>query len=239
MTASPLDAIILAGGRARRLDGASKPELELGGTTLLDLARRAAREAGAARVVVVGPPSIEARDGEVVVREDPPFGGPLAGLAAGLRAVRDEARLVLVLACDGAHPEAAVRALAEAAPSAFDGRVLDPHDDGAHGAAAVDHDAFDRRHGAGSGPVDGIHLVDERGRAQWLTAIYVRNALDAAIARLDAVDAVHDGPVRRIAEHLRLEAVPAPAAATLDIDTWDDLERARAELERARAELGG
>ena len=46
-------AIILAGGRASRLDGAAKPLLEVGGRTLLD---RAIAAVAGCDPIVVGPP---------------------------------------------------------------------------------------------------------------------------------------------------------------------------------------
>ena len=95
---SAYDAIVLAGGRARRLGGASKPDVEVGGIALLDHALAAV--AGAAHVVVVGPPQVSRR-GVATVLEDPPDGGPVAGVAAGLDALpADGPDLVVVLACD-------------------------------------------------------------------------------------------------------------------------------------------
>jgi molybdopterin-guanine dinucleotide biosynthesis protein A len=86
------DAVILAGGRARRMGGIDKPALEVGGTSLL---RRAVDAAGAAtRIVVVGPQ----RDLDVAVvwtQEEPPGGGPVAAVAAGLGSVSAEATIVL------------------------------------------------------------------------------------------------------------------------------------------------
>ncbi|MDT0320875.1 NTP transferase domain-containing protein [Streptomyces millisiae] len=89
------DAVILAGGAARRLGGADKPAVRVGGRTLLD---RVVDACGAARRVVVVGPRRPSRARVVWTREEPPGGGPLAALAAGLRAV--EAPLVLVLAAD-------------------------------------------------------------------------------------------------------------------------------------------
>jgi molybdopterin-guanine dinucleotide biosynthesis protein A len=75
------DAVVLAGGAARRLGGVDKPALVVGGTTLLDRALRAV--AGAARVVVVGPERHTAL-AVLWAREEPPGGGPVAALAAAL-----------------------------------------------------------------------------------------------------------------------------------------------------------
>lgn len=77
----PFDAIVLAGGGARRLDGADKPALEVGGISMLDRVLAACR--GAASVAVVGPPRPVARP-VVFTREYPPGGGPVPALAAGM-----------------------------------------------------------------------------------------------------------------------------------------------------------
>ncbi|MET9777702.1 NTP transferase domain-containing protein [Streptomyces sp. NPDC006367] len=76
------DAVVLAGGAARRLGGADKPGLRVGGRTLLD--RVLAACAGARTTVVVADPRPTARP-VTWAREEPPGGGPLAALAAGLR----------------------------------------------------------------------------------------------------------------------------------------------------------
>lgn len=110
-TADPLAAVVLAGGRSSRLGGQDKATLLLDGARLVDRAVAAARAAGAACCVVVGPDSLD--PGVPVVREDPPFGGPVAGLAAGLAAVSGPTA-VLVLACDLADPASAVGALVDA-----------------------------------------------------------------------------------------------------------------------------
>ncbi len=92
-------AVILAGGAGRRLGGTDKPGLVVGGQTLLDRAVAAADGAGAAQVVVAGP----RRDTSTPVtwtREDPPGGGPLAGLTAGLAALDVAPDAVVVLAAD-------------------------------------------------------------------------------------------------------------------------------------------
>ncbi|SDT69874.1 molybdenum cofactor guanylyltransferase [Jiangella sp. DSM 45060] len=99
MTAGPWAAVILAGGSGRRLGGTDKPALVVGGQTLLDRAVAAADGAGAAQVVVAGP----RRDTSTPVtwtREDPPGGGPLAGLGAGLAALDVAPDAVVVLAAD-------------------------------------------------------------------------------------------------------------------------------------------
>ncbi|WP_034620782.1 molybdenum cofactor guanylyltransferase [Cellulomonas sp. URHE0023] len=107
------DAVVLAGGRGSRLGGSSKPEVVVGGRALLDHALDAVTDA--ARTVIVGPPSV-ARPGVRTVLEDPPDGGPVAGLAAGLAALGSSScELVAVLACDVPRAGGALRALLDAA----------------------------------------------------------------------------------------------------------------------------
>jgi molybdopterin-guanine dinucleotide biosynthesis protein A len=89
------DAIVLAGGDARRLDGADKIGIEVGGIALLDRVVAAAN--GAERVIAVGPERPAAAPLKWV-REDPPGGGPVAALAAAMSHV--EQRWTLVLAAD-------------------------------------------------------------------------------------------------------------------------------------------
>lgn len=130
----PFDAVVLAGGRARRLDGASKPDVVLAGRRLID--RTLDATAGARAVVVVGPPEV-APPGVRVTREDPAGGGPVAGLASGLAALPDGAALVLVLACDLPRVAGAVPALLAAAGRAPDGAVLVDRDGRRQPLAAV------------------------------------------------------------------------------------------------------
>lgn len=89
------DAVVLAGGRARRLGGLHKPALEVGGVPLVGRVAAAVHEAD--RLVVVGPPH-RVPDRAVVTCEDPPGSGPVPALAAGLVHVR--AAWVALLAAD-------------------------------------------------------------------------------------------------------------------------------------------
>lgn len=91
-------AVILAGGQARRLGGAAKPLLPVGGRPMLD--RVLAAVADAATTVVVGPAGLAVPPGVLRVSEQPPGGGPVAALAAGLTAVDQKADTVAVLAAD-------------------------------------------------------------------------------------------------------------------------------------------
>lgn len=90
-----LAAVILAGGTAARVGGADKASIEYAGRTFLEHALGAVAAAG--EVAVVGEQVPTSRPA-TFVREDPPFGGPVAGLRAGGRALAGHPELLLVLA---------------------------------------------------------------------------------------------------------------------------------------------
>jgi molybdopterin-guanine dinucleotide biosynthesis protein A len=92
----PFAAVVLAGGKAARLGGQPKPQLDVGGRTMLTAVLSALD--GAAPRVVVGPAQ-PVPAGVLLVREEPPGGGPVPALAAGLAAVGD-VEVVAVLAAD-------------------------------------------------------------------------------------------------------------------------------------------
>ncbi|WP_137724399.1 NTP transferase domain-containing protein [Prescottella subtropica] len=97
--AVPVDAIVLAGGRATRMGGVDKPAIVVGGRRMLDTALAAV--AGCRHVTVVGPhrPDLPARI--VQVREVPAGSGPVAAIAAGVHGLPDTPdALVVVLASD-------------------------------------------------------------------------------------------------------------------------------------------
>ncbi len=193
---APSGAILLAGGRARRMDGVAKPLLEVGGRSLLRRALDAVR--GCAPVTVVAgvlDPALEVE----WVREDPPFSGPAAALAAALAAWAgrdEEPAWTFVLACDLPHPDAAVAALR---------------------TAALPDEA------------DGVCLVDDEGRPQWLAGLYRVAAVRRAVDTLP--DAARGASMRALLGDLTLVRVPAGSDAISDIDTWQDLEVARMRAE--------
>jgi molybdopterin-guanine dinucleotide biosynthesis protein A len=91
----PYTAVVLAGGRAARLGGQAKPQLVVGGRSMLAAVLTAVD--GAAVRVVVGPVQ-PVPAGVVLLREQPPGGGPVAALRAGLAGVTTD--VVAVLAGD-------------------------------------------------------------------------------------------------------------------------------------------
>ncbi|MCC5783503.1 MULTISPECIES: molybdenum cofactor guanylyltransferase [Kocuria] len=145
--------VVLAGGRSSRLGGTPKASLRRNGRTLVELTVEAVQ--GAAGVVVVGPAELAVPAGVLRTREDPPFSGPAAGIAAGLAALEalPLADWTMTLACD--MPE-----VARAVPLLL----------GSAGAAPE---------------TDGHIGVTPDGRRQPLAALYRTEALRAAYADQD------------------------------------------------------
>jgi molybdopterin-guanine dinucleotide biosynthesis protein A len=191
------DAVILAGGRAARMNGSDKPSLEVGGVPLLVLVARAAAAAGARQVIVVGPErggavgaglaAVAARldGGLVTVRESPPGGGPVPALRCGLDAA--SAPWVALVAADLPFLTdswlAALLALA--------------HSSGRPGAV----------------------LVDDGQRPQWLAGCWQAGPLRAALGRyagaslgglLRPLEPALLGPAPPRSEHA--ESAPPPFA---------------------------
>ena len=90
--------VVLAGGTAARMDGVDKASIEHAGRTLLAYAVDAFLDAD--EVVVVGPAGVRTERPVTTVFEDPPRGGPVAGLLTGVDALLRTPLLVGVLAVD-------------------------------------------------------------------------------------------------------------------------------------------
>lgn len=198
------DAVVLAGGRSARLGGVPKALLTVDGGTLLSRSLQAAR--GARRTVVVGPDPGELPPAVLGCRENPPFGGPAAAIAAGLSALAAVGRgepaeagaapLTLVLACDMPRVADAVRALLDA--------------------------LADVRANSPASPVDGFVAVSADGRIQPLVGLYGTAALERAVADAARRNALEGGSVFSLLASLELRKVPVPPGSTDDVDTWDD-----------------
>lgn len=91
-------AVVLAGGAGRRLGGAAKPVLPVAGTPMLH--RVLAAVAGADPRVVVGPDRLPVPAGVARTQEQPPGGGPVPAIAAGLALVPDRVPDLVLLAAD-------------------------------------------------------------------------------------------------------------------------------------------
>jgi molybdopterin-guanine dinucleotide biosynthesis protein A len=210
------DALVLAGGAAARLGGADKPGLTVGGRSLLDRVLDACAEARTA--VVVGPERATGRGGVVWTREQPPGGGPVAAVAAGLAQVTAE-RVVLLAADLPFLDGGTVRRLLAALDGAGGA-------DGAEGADGPESaESADNATDAAKGGPDAAMLVDADGRDQPLAAAYRTSPLRAALA---ALGDPAGRPLRRLVAPLRTARLADPEGAAYDCDTWEELARARA-----------
>ena len=156
--AETADVIVLAGGTGARLDGASKPDVVARGLRLLDhvlagLEHLRTQGLPLGRVCVVAPPEVALPCGVLRALEDPPLGGPVAGIAAGLDVLgRSDpvAGLAGILTCDAPLSWRALpalhRALAQTEPE-----------------------------------LDGVCARDSE-HTQYLLGLYRRRALAAAVA---------------------------------------------------------
>lgn len=203
------DAIILAGGRSSRLGGVPKSGLIYDGATLLE---RSLRAAGAARrTVVVGPDPGDLPDGVMACREDPPFAGPAAAIAAGLAALATDtvgrhepaapAPFTLILACDMPRSAEAVRALAQSLAA----------------AVAVGPDRAPEREGG-----DGVMAVSADGRKQPLAGLYGTAALQRCVAGAAGRGGLENASVFALLARLDVREVRVPPGSTDDVDTWED-----------------
>ncbi|WP_211124608.1 NTP transferase domain-containing protein [Streptomyces yatensis] len=197
MTPGAYDAVILAGGAARRLGGVDKPALRVGGRALLDRVLDACR--GAGRTVVVGPRRPTVRPVRWA-REEPPGGGPVAAVDAGVR--QTTAPVVLVLSAD----------LPFLTPETVETLL-----DGIEGTDGVEG-------------TEGAVLIDSDGRQQPLVAAYRAEPLRREIALLATEHGGLGGlPLRLLVSELALARLPHPTAS-FDCDTWEDITTARARI---------
>lgn len=221
MTAYWYDALVLAGGSATRLGGTDKPAVQVGARPLLDRVLNAC--ADASRTVVVGPRRQTVRP----VRwasEQPPGGGPLAALDAGLREVTAPA--VLVLSADLPFlSSGTVRAMT----GALDGRTPGNGATGGSRMPGTGSTGVGRTPDGGAAP-DGILLTDADGRDQPLAAVYRTESLRRELALLATEHgSVRNLPVRALTHELDLLRHRDPVAS-FDCDTWEDMAAARSRI---------
>ncbi|QYF74256.1 molybdenum cofactor guanylyltransferase [Cryobacterium sp. PAMC25264] len=213
------DAIIVAGGRARRLGGIDKTALVWNGRSLLDGVLAAA--ARARRICVVGS---EANLPVSVLRtvERPRWGGPAAAIVAGLETLNGAAGpgtdsdWIVVLAGDLLRPSEAVAALLHELE-----------------VVAGADDTIDAR----STIADGVIGVDGAGRRQPLLAVYRRAALATAATVSGSAENLS---VMSLIGALTLHELHLPESLSADVDTPADAARLGIEVphDRADSDLG-
>lgn len=248
-------AVVLAGGRSSRLGGVDKATLEFGAgaapaaadaaaADALEGTRAAARTTLLAHVlaqltdrgiapedtVVVGPESLAAHvpAGVGVVREDPPFAGPAAGIATGIRTLAAAPRpsditapatagaasesgthtgapaLVLLLACDMPQLGVAVDVLVEAATAA------DP-------TSAEDPDAAPN-------PVAWTACTPDAERGGTQIQHLLSLARFPVLAERCRADDFVNAPAKALLKGLPVAYVDVPEESGADVDTWQAAE---------------
>ena len=199
----PLDVLVLAGGTGRRLGGVSKPDVVVAGARMIDHVLAGVRSLrgsriGPGRTVVVAPAQVRLPAWAGRALEDPPLGGPVAGIGAGL------VELARLAAAAGGRPAALTAVLPSDAPQCWQAlpsllaRILSVSE------------------------LEGACAQDESHR-QYLLGIYRTGALNRAVAPGGRV--LRDVAVRRALAGLEVQAVDlgSRAAAVQDLDTWESI----------------
>ncbi|GAB1328634.1 NTP transferase domain-containing protein [Streptomyces sennicomposti] len=249
------DAVVLAGGAARRLGGADKPGVRVGGRALLDRVLGAC--ADARTTVVVADPRPTTRPVRWA-REEPPGGGPLAALDAGLRHTTAEHVVVLSADLPFLEPATVGGLLAALGAGDADGAVLTDAEGRDQPLVAAYRTAALHRvltalttttppHETAAAPGDpaapGVRGAPGDSAASGTSpasgAPGARTPPDEAVATGEtaartATPAPHRNslaglPLRRLTAALDLVRVP-DRIASFDCDTWDDIASARARI---------
>lgn len=219
-----VDVVVLAGGTAVRLGGVSKPDVVLAGRRLLDHVLDGLSELSLCgmpvrRVCVVAPESVRVPAGVLRALEDPPLGGPVAGIGAGLLALADAAAHLLP------EPGRDETGLSKC-PTASLTAVLTCDAPLAWQVLPALYTAL----AAATQPADGavLRTREAEGGEQlhYLAGLYRTRALRAEVAPGGVT--LRDVGVRRTLRHLDLLQVPAGAHSALaeavrDLDTWEDV----------------
>jgi molybdopterin-guanine dinucleotide biosynthesis protein A len=184
-------------------------------------------------IVVVGPDTL-ARPGVVLAQEDPPFGGPAAGLVAGLAALAKAApRATDTAATSTSATDTARMAGADPVPDPGARRARQPGPEWVWLLACDLPRASEVvaliAASVAAAPLglaeDGVILVDTAERDQWLAGRYRRSSLERAGA---AVSSQQNAPLRAIVGSLNLRRIMDESGVAVDLDTWDDVDRYRA-----------
>jgi molybdopterin-guanine dinucleotide biosynthesis protein A len=247
-------AIVLAGGRGRRLRGPDKPARAVAGRPMIQRVLDAVPDASPR--VVVGLVTVGLPSDVVLARESPPGGGPVAAAGAGMARLGTAAEHVALLAADLPllTPDS-IRALRAALAAGTEGALVagDPAgavtDGAAEGAlAAGDPDGVLAAGAAGdalaANAADGACYVDDSGRLQTLCGVWRASALRRGLARLAAERGgatLTGASMRALTTGLAVVRVPWAGRGLppwFDCDTDDDLRRAE-EWVNERAKQGG
>ncbi|MEV0153485.1 NTP transferase domain-containing protein [Micromonospora sp. NPDC050686] len=218
-------AVVLAGGAARRMGGVDKPARPVGGRPMRDRVLDAVVDA--VPRILVGPPGPVPPDVRVT-REEPPGGGPVAALAAGLALLPPTTATVALLAAD-------LPLLTRDAVGELRRRLAVPPPRAAHPETA--HQPADgvrqaEPDGARQVNPDGVCFVDGDGRRQTLCGVWRVAPLRAALAELTARrgGTAHGAPLRQLLGGLTVREVAWSGAGPppwFDCDTESDVRLAQ------------
>ncbi|MBQ1060642.1 molybdenum cofactor guanylyltransferase [Micromonospora sp. C41] len=218
-------AVVLAGGAARRMGGVDKPARPVGGRPMLH--RVLAAVADADQRIVVGP-SGPVPGGVRTTREEPPGGGPVAAIAAGLALLDPGTTTVALLAADlPLLTAAAVTELRRALDTPAAEREHDRAAEREREPAAERASTLPPR-----GPTVALACyVDGDGRRQQLCAVWRLPALRAALDRLAATrgGTLDGAPVRGLLTGVAVREVSWSGSGPppwFDCDTDEDVRRA-------------
>ncbi|MER7993538.1 molybdenum cofactor guanylyltransferase [Micromonospora chalcea] len=218
-------AVVLAGGAARRMGGVDKPARPVGGRPMLH--RVLAAVADADQRIVVGP-SVPLPDGVRTTREEPPGGGPVAAIAAGLALLDPGTTTVALLAADlPLLTAAAVTELRRALDTPAAEREHDRAAEREREPAAERASTLPPR-----GPTVALACyVDGDGRRQQLCAVWRLPTLRAALDRLAATrgGTLDGAPVRGLLTGVAVREVSWSGSGPppwFDCDTDEDVRRA-------------
>lgn len=197
------------------------------------------RECHLQRVVVVGPSHLPVPPGVELTLEDPPFGGPVAGIIAGLRflAGLPEAGSL------GASPETSTDSEesdipenlipaneipgTNRIPPATPDLVAILAGDSPAGARLIP--ALVSRLSGADASFDGCVARHSSGYRQYLCGVYRFEALATRACQVGAgteADAGRNLSVRRFFQPLRLAEIPDRSNFSRDFDTWEDINSA-------------
>ncbi|MBY8867487.1 molybdenum cofactor guanylyltransferase [Streptomyces sp. RCPT1-4] len=237
---------MLAGGAARRLGGADKPGVRVGGRALLDRVLGAC--ADARTTVVVADPRPTARPVRWA-REEPPGGGPLAALEAGLRHTTAEHVVVLSADLPFLEPATVGDLLAALRAGDADGALLIDAEGRDQPLVAAYRTAALHRvltsltttptHDVATAPGDsaaahGTPASSGAPGTRTPPGTHIPPGAAAPAGEAPAAPARHRStlaglPLRRLTAALDLVRVPGHIAS-FDCDTWDDIASARARI---------
>lgn len=212
---SAVRGIVLAGGQGRRLGGCRKAALRFGGETLLEHIVRGLAPHLAGPPIIVTPEKGIVPENCVHTCENPPYGGPLAGIFAGLQALPLPPALT-----PSAHTPAPFSSPRSFHSSRIDAVLICSVDaPGIIRSAPLLLEAFyEQETSAYDGVI--VHGGEPEPFSQYLQGIYRFERLQTLLKQTSDG---HNRSVRSFFAHLKLKRLSLPREYWQDIDTPEDV----------------